>query len=30
MKFFVFGEGDFYYSSGSIPGGKQFGVWPLS
>jgi len=24
------GEGDGYYSSGSIPGSKHFGVWPLS
>jgi catechol 2,3-dioxygenase-like lactoylglutathione lyase family enzyme len=24
------GEGDGYYSSGSIPGCKHFGVWPLS
>jgi catechol 2,3-dioxygenase-like lactoylglutathione lyase family enzyme len=24
------GEGDGYYSSGSIRGSKQFGVWPLS
>lgn len=24
------GEGDGYYSSGSIPGAKHFGVWPLS
>jgi hypothetical protein len=24
------GEGDGYYSSGSIPGGKHFGAWPLS
>jgi catechol 2,3-dioxygenase-like lactoylglutathione lyase family enzyme len=24
------GEGDGYYSSGSIPGVKHFGVWPLS
>jgi hypothetical protein len=23
------GEGDGYYSSGSIPGSKHFGVWPL-
>jgi hypothetical protein len=24
------GEGDGYYSSGSIAGSKHFGVWPLS
>lgn len=24
------GEGDGYYSSGSIPGSNHFGVWPLS
>ena len=24
------GEGDGYYSSGSIPGSKHFGVWPLA
>ena len=24
------GEGDGYYSSGSIPGSRHFGVWPLS
>jgi len=24
------GEGDGYYSSGSIPGSKHFGLWPLS
>ena len=24
------GEGNGYYSSGSIPGSKHFGVWPLS
>ena len=24
------GEGDGYYSSGSIPGSKHFGVWPLT
>jgi catechol 2,3-dioxygenase-like lactoylglutathione lyase family enzyme len=24
------GEDDGYYSSGSIPGGKHFGMWPLS
>jgi catechol 2,3-dioxygenase-like lactoylglutathione lyase family enzyme len=24
------GEGDGYYFSGSIPGSKHFGVWPLS
>jgi catechol 2,3-dioxygenase-like lactoylglutathione lyase family enzyme len=24
------GEADGYYSSGSIPGSKHFGVWPLS
>jgi catechol 2,3-dioxygenase-like lactoylglutathione lyase family enzyme len=24
------GEDDGYYSSGSIPGSKHFGVWPLS
>src|SRR5437867_12475314 len=24
------GEGEGYYSSGSIPGSKHFGVWPLS
>jgi catechol 2,3-dioxygenase-like lactoylglutathione lyase family enzyme len=24
------GEGDGYYSSGSVPGSKHFGVWPLS
>jgi catechol 2,3-dioxygenase-like lactoylglutathione lyase family enzyme len=24
------GEGDGYYSSGSIPGCKHFGIWPLS
>jgi catechol 2,3-dioxygenase-like lactoylglutathione lyase family enzyme len=24
------GEGDGYYSSGSIPGTKHFGVWPLT
>jgi catechol 2,3-dioxygenase-like lactoylglutathione lyase family enzyme len=24
------GEGDGYYSSGSIPGVRHFGVWPLS
>ncbi|MBV8949249.1 MAG: glyoxalase [Actinobacteria bacterium] len=24
------GEGEGYYSSGSIPGTKHFGVWPLS
>ena len=24
------GESDGYYSSGSIPGSKHFGVWPLS
>ena len=24
------GECDGYYSSGSIPGSKHFGVWPLS
>jgi catechol 2,3-dioxygenase-like lactoylglutathione lyase family enzyme len=24
------GEGDGYYSTGSIPGSKHFGVWPLS
>jgi catechol 2,3-dioxygenase-like lactoylglutathione lyase family enzyme len=24
------GEGDGYYCSGSIPGSKHFGVWPLS
>jgi hypothetical protein len=24
------GEGDAYYSSGSTPGTKHFGVWPLS
>lgn len=24
------GEGDGYYSSGSVPGCKHFGVWPLS
>ena len=24
------GEGDGYYSSGSIPGSKHVGVWPLS
>ena len=23
------GEGDGYYSSGSIPGTKHFGIWPL-
>ncbi|MCW2929773.1 MAG: glyoxalase/bleomycin resistance protein/dioxygenase [Actinomycetia bacterium] len=23
------GDGDGYYSSGSIPGSKHFGVWPL-
>ena len=23
------GEGEGYYSSGSIPGSKHFGVWPL-
>ncbi|MFI8461171.1 VOC family protein [Kitasatospora sp. NPDC085464] len=24
------GEGDGYYSSGSVPGSKHFGLWPLS
>lgn len=24
------GEGEGYYSSGSVPGSKHFGVWPLS
>jgi len=24
------GEGEGYYSSGSIPGSKHFGVWPLT
>ena len=24
------GEGEGYYSSGSIPGAKHFGIWPLS
>jgi len=24
------GEGDGYYSSGSVPGTKHFGVWPLA
>src|SRR5690348_11147456 len=24
------GEGEGYYSSGSIPGSKHFGVWPLA
>ena len=24
------GEGDGYYSSGSVPGSNHFGVWPLS
>ena len=24
------GDGDGYYSSGSIPGSRHFGVWPLS
>ena len=24
------GEGEGYYSSGSIPGSKHFGLWPLS
>ena len=24
------GEGDGYYSSGSIPGSKHFGIWPLT
>jgi catechol 2,3-dioxygenase-like lactoylglutathione lyase family enzyme len=24
------GEGNGYYSSGSVPGSKHFGVWPLS
>ena len=24
------GEGDGYYSSGSIPGASHFGIWPLS
>jgi hypothetical protein len=24
------GEGDGYYSSGSVPGSRHFGVWPLS
>ena len=24
------GESDGYYSSGSIPGSKHFGIWPLS
>ena len=24
------GEGEGYYSSGSIPGNKHFGVWPLT
>lgn len=24
------GEGEGYYSSGSIPGTKHFGIWPLS
>jgi catechol 2,3-dioxygenase-like lactoylglutathione lyase family enzyme len=24
------GEGDGYYSSGSIPGTKHFGIWPLA
>ena len=24
------GEGDGYYSSGSIPGSKHFGLWPLT
>ena len=24
------GEGDGYYSSGSVPGSKHFGVWPLA
>jgi catechol 2,3-dioxygenase-like lactoylglutathione lyase family enzyme len=24
------GEGDGYYSSGSVPGSRHFGLWPLS